>query len=454
MSVPIIPGFGDRPSPVRLSEQWAAPTSDYPTDLWPKGQLASIDPNPTGWLTVSQHYYSEESHGGTGCVLVQTDSEAEAIADTTWIGRDLGEVWRNNEGAIHSDGQKLSDGDVAVEFFAQGRVPCGSALAVVELNQSFLWYWDAFPVDGGWRYLNDAGREQDLVRFDCTDDSWLMQVRSLEFRSFLHAYGRSAVMQVDFTYKQDVGEFDRIDDEYSCDWAHFNFGAVHDDSLGLSRPAFSWLIGQYIVRGTRTARLPRGEDAGADVEDPKFIYGVDDATGSLLKHTIDRAALGTYFDKDNSRLHYLTPTYFKREVLQPYANEPGKYRLSVSRLSCLNLWGLDISINTAGLVEAYLGDLGRSLPPDEWGHWLSYNVPPQGEMEQGRFRRDFLNQWASSPDPVGNLQRARQRVATESARRFGTPLWRPLKGSLRDEFQSLIGPLTDDPASLGHRCWC
>jgi hypothetical protein len=176
---------------------------------------------------------------------------------------------------------------------------------------------------------------------------------------------------------------------------------------------------------------------------------VDHQTGQALKHTINPDELGTYYDNDDSKLHYLTPAYFKREVLQPYASEPGKYRLTVNRLSCLNLWGVDISINTAGLVEVYLGDLGRDIPSDEWGHWLSYNVPPEGNMEEGRFRRDFFNQPASSLDPVGDLRRARQRVADLSGRVLGSRLWRPLEGSLRNEFESLIGPLTDDRAALG-----
>jgi hypothetical protein len=77
----------------------------------------------------------------------------------------------------------------------------------------------------------------------------------------------------------------------------------------------------------------------------------------------------------------------------------------------LDLWGVDISFNSGGLVEVYLGDLGRDLPAAEWGHWQSYNVPPQGMMDEGRFRRDFLNQPANSKDPAGGLQRARDKAA-------------------------------------------
>lgn len=107
-----------------------------------------------------------------------------------------------------------------------------------------------------------------------------------------------------------------------------------------------------------------------------------------------------------------------------------------------------MSFNTAGLVEVYLGDLGRDLPSDEWGHWRSYNVLPEGDMEEGRYRRDFLNQFATSPDPPGDLRRARQAAAAATERLFGTPLWRPLGEDISPEYESMIGPLSDDPVAL------
>lgn len=97
----------------------------------------------------------------------------------------------------------------------------------------------------------------------------------------------------------------------------------------------------------------------------------------------------------------------------------------------------------------YLGDLGRDLPAAEWGHWKSYNVPPQGTMDEGRFRRDFLSQFASSKDPAGDLQRARARAAEVSEALAGSPIWRPLPADARAEFESLVGPLSDAPAALG-----
>lgn len=136
-------------------------------------------------------------------------------------------------------------------------------------------------------------------------------------------------------------------------------------------------------------------------------------------------------------------------MLQPYAAEPTRYQLSSSQLSCLDLWGVSISFNNAGLVQVYLGDLGRDLPSDEWGHWRTYNVPPEGKMDEGRFRRDFLGQWAGSKDTTRDLRRAREEAAQTSEKLLGVPIWKSLNADIKAEFDSLIGPLSDDPASLG-----
>lgn len=446
MSVPLIPGYTESAQSKTLADLWRPPMGDYPPELWPNLELNQVTHSPIDWLVVEEHFFRDDKHGGAGCVLVNPAGTNTAIEDTSWFGRDLGKVGIWGDGTF-DDGLVVTERDASATFMVQTRRPAGTKATLVELCYPFLWYWDAMPAADGWRYVNQAGREQDLVRTTLSDDSWKVEVRALEFRQFLFAWKKSAIVQIDYVYKSDDDPFERVDDEYRNEWAHMRFFATHDLGLG-GNPAFSGVMGQYIITGLQNPRAPRWVERDQDHEYPTFIYGVDNA-GVPKVHTCNPDELGTYFDKDGTRLHYLTPVYFKREVLQPYAAEPGRYELSRSRLSCLGLWGVAISFNSIGLVEVYLGDLGRDLPPDEWGHWRSYNVPPEGKMDEGRFRRDFLNQWSSSKDPAGDLRRAREKASSVSQRLLGQPIWRPLSGEVRDEFASLIGPLNDDPAALG-----
>jgi hypothetical protein len=447
MSMPLIPGYTQQPRRDTLADLWARPLGNYPDDLWLDDDLRTVTANPAGWLVIEEHFFTDAKHGGRGCVLIDSEHAAAALEDTEWLGRDVGNVSAWDDGRL-DNGLTATERGVDVEFFVHARQPVGAIAPVVEINLPFLWYWDAVPAGSGWKYLNEAGRDQDLVRWEVTGDSWRVEVRALEFRHFLAACKRHAIIQLDLVPKVDSDEFDRVDDEFRNEWAHFGFHAVHDLSM-LNHPAFSRLLGRYLVRGMKNTRVPRFEEHEKEVEYASFIYALDHESGRPLTHTCDPDQLGTYFDRDGTRLHYLTPVYFKREVLQPYAAEPARYLLSNSRLSCLNLWGLDISFNSIGLVEVYLGDIGERLPADEWGHWRTYNVPPEGEMDEGRFRRDFLNQWAGSKDPMRDLRKSRQNAMSVSEALLGAPLWKELNVEIKAEFESLIGPLTDDPAGLG-----
>lgn len=449
VSTPIIPGYIDGPKRDRLADLWQRPSGDYPEQLWPLDVLQQVEPEPTGWLTVCEHYSSKKRKGGRGCVLTAPESVPAALADTNWIGIDLGtfSVWENSEGEEGFDaGLNSTERDTELEFFVQVTRPAGSSDPVLDISQPFLWYFGAYPTRNGWDYLNRAGRPQELVRAQLAREHWIVELRALEFRQFLHACGRDAVMQVDCVPRTSSEGFAQVEDRFTSSWAHFDFVAASERAF--SEGGFARLLGQYVVKGNRTSRVPRFEGRRRDAVYPEFTYAVDASTGEPLSHTCDPDQLGTYFDADNSRLHYLTPVNFRREVLIPYAQEPNRYQLTRSRLECLDLWGLDISFNTAGLIEVYLGDLGRDLPSDERSHWLTYNVIPEGEMELGRFRRNFLNQYAESPNIPGDLRRAREEVATATERLLGAPVWRPLGEDIAPEYKSMIGPLSEDPTAL------
>jgi hypothetical protein len=115
VSTPIIPGYIDGPTPATLADLWPRPTGDYPDDLWPIDVLESVLPEPTGWLTVCEHYSTQQGHGGRGCVLVHPASIPESLADATWSGRDLGtfSVWESFDGSSGFEAGLLRPADAA-----------------------------------------------------------------------------------------------------------------------------------------------------------------------------------------------------------------------------------------------------------------------------------------------------------------------------------------------------
>jgi hypothetical protein len=446
MSIPRISGYTGPPPGRSLIDEWQRPDGDFPDELWPDNVLRHITPDPVEWITVAEHYFTNEQHGGRGSVLVEPSDVTRALIHDSWIGHSLGQVGVWDDGRF-DDGLSLVEGGIAVEFFCHARSHHGLRPPSIEVSLQFLWYWNAIRDRDGWFYLDRAGRDRPLVRESINQDQYCVEVRALEVRQFLAARGRVLIAQVDHVPTAQVGGFDRVDAAHRTDWCNFSWVCVADAHL-TDRPGFSRLLGQYAIQALAGVRVPRWEERREDRDYPEFLHGINPATGAELRHSCNPDELGTYFDTDDSRLHYLTPVCFSPEVLARYVGEPSRYRVTSTRLECLDLWGVSISTNTAGLVEVYLGDLGRDVPSAEWNHWMAHNVPPEGTMSEDRFRRDFLNEFASSTDLPATLRSVRAAVAERSKLVMESPIWRELQDPERTEFERLHAPTTTEPRSL------
>lgn len=447
MSIPSIPGYTARPR--SIGDYFAPPDGDWPRELWPNRVLAQLSPFPDGWLTVLESYDDEGERRGVSSVLVRSD-DLDAVLDSVgWSGSSLGSAgfWTRGDERHFHDG--LSDeelGRVRTMFFAQMRSHHGLRGPSLEVHHPFAWYFDAVPRGDRWTRLDEAGAEHDLLRTVTSTDGYRVQVDAVQLRRYLAATRLVLVTQHDIHLSSHMSPTDEARAEYRTDAAHLDWSCHSDSDWGGLPPGFSRLLGKVAV-------LPLDDDGFADIRRggpfEEFIVGTDSASGVELRHTCDPAELGTYFDQPGEkRLHYLTPVYFRREVLVRYVAEPQRYHVTRSRLTCLDKWGMDLAINSEGLVEVYLGELGEKLPRQERPHWLAHNVAPVGRMDEGRFRRDFLNQPAPTHDPVWSLLRATRRVDDVFVARFGKPLRKPLEDPLRTEFERLYGPVTDDPSAL------
>ncbi|MCW3046959.1 MAG: hypothetical protein JWO74_1243 [Solirubrobacterales bacterium] len=70
----------------------------------------------------------------------------------------------------------------------------------------------------------------------------------------------------------------------------------------------------------------------------QFVIGTD--TGEEVRVTSDPAELANYFGANPGNPHYLTPVYFRREVLNKYYADPDRYTVEDGYVRCAGLWGL------------------------------------------------------------------------------------------------------------------
>lgn len=153
-----------------------------------------------------------------------------------------------------------------------------------------------------------------------------------------------------------------------------------------------------------------------------FVIGVDE-DGNEVEHTSDPDKLDNYFGANPGAPHYLTPVYFRREVLAKYFAEPERYNVSDGQLTCLSLWSCQIDNDLASHVAVFLGDLGRDLPYDERLHWRQFNVAPEGGVSETNFRRSFLAQFTDAQAPDLSFRREYVNITRDWERSHGWPLF-------------------------------
>lgn len=174
-----------------------------------------------------------------------------------------------------------------------------------------------------------------------------------------------------------------------------------------------------------------------------FIIGTD-GNGDPVEFTSDPDQLANYFGANRGNPHYLTPAFFKRDVLSRYYNDPDRFAVRDGYLGCYSLWGVRIDNDLQDHVMVWLGDLGRDLPRSEAKHWRNFNVaPPESGPSESTIRRALLGQWA---DPAAADHRFRQAYRAASStwgKAFGFPLFKPLHGDDEHVLSTLRIPITE-----------
>jgi hypothetical protein len=177
-------------------------------------------------------------------------------------------------------------------------------------------------------------------------------------------------------------------------------------------------------------------------EFPEFVIG-EDETGEPLLFTCDPDALANYFGANPDAPHYLTPVFFRREVLQRYYEHPEKYSIVDGHLWCGGLWSLQIDNDHPDHVMVFLGDLGRDLPSSEWGYWRTFNIAPAGRMSETAFRRSLLGQFAEPKAPDLRFKWTYQRFREQWRGTVGWDLFRELEPADAHVLQRLRVPLSE-----------
>ncbi|HSU30796.1 MAG TPA: hypothetical protein VLJ11_06145 [Bryobacteraceae bacterium] len=216
---------------------------------------------------------------------------------------------------------------------------------------------------------------------------------------------------------------------------------------------FSRVLGKVILPPTDRAKAgiwPFVDEARRSVS---FVIGIDQE-GNEFEHTSDPDELDNYFGANPGAPHYLTPVFFRREVLAKYFGEPHRYEVSDGRLTCLNLWSCQIDNDLQSYVVVFLGDLGRDLPYEEQLHWRQYNVVPDGEISETNFRRSFLAQFVNAEAADLTFRQEYTDICATWVNRQGWPLFLPPSSGDSHLLDTIRIPVTNSQSEFDEQVGC
>lgn len=221
------------------------------------------------------------------------------------------------------------------------------------------------------------------------------------------------------------------------------------DEMCLSTPTvYSVLMGKRIIKP-----LPIEECGYWPYERKReyidFIIGIDNY-GEPKQYTCNPNMLANNFGANPDAPHYLTPVFFRKEVLQKYFAHPEVYSVEDGTLRCKALWSLEIDNHHKDCVSVYLGDLGRDLPELEQSYWKQYNIATDEKLSSTSFKRDFLCVPTSPEISDLKFKSKFERFQEMWSKKFQWDLFLPLSVDDEYNFNGLHLPITKSQEEFDH----
>ena len=170
----------------------------------------------------------------------------------------------------------------------------------------------------------------------------------------------------------------------------------------------------------------------------KLTYSKDDEGEKSYENSkkIDRVVLKlTCFKDDEGERDrdILKLTYFKKEVLNKYYNEPNKYQVDGFSVES-EFFILKIDNNVDEYIPVFFRYL-REFPEVEQLHWKQYNIPPKEGMNMSQTYYEVMveEKWGARPRMCDLYFKSEYKNFNKKwEEKFGWKLYKPL--SKKDEY--------------------
>lgn len=273
----------------------------------------------------------------------------------------------------------------------------------LHLNQEFILLLQLYREDNGnYCSIDESGNKDEAVSF--SQDK--VEIKTKYLLRFMSA--RQLVYFQFIDVRVDSGAWDSLDqheiDRETVTGDDFTY-SMYFDTNTKQDSLFSMVRAKSIVKPPSITECGIWPYDEKPENYPEFITG-ENPDGSFERFTCDESKLSNYFGANPGAPLYLTPVYFKPDVLDKYRKNPEVFSVTERKLSCGYAWGVEIDNVNPKRVMVYLGDLGTKLPESERTHFLEYEMSPTGQsISTEAIKNDF---YGMSTDPTGPISRFRK----------------------------------------------
>jgi hypothetical protein len=419
---------------------------------WREDKINRIGSEP--WLLACDTFHTDFENGGIYCALVPNEAVEIVLSRPSW---DFSKGSGLPGCAVYYDGEervtsyyRFGD-DSGIEPLIIYRTFYGIRKSYLELSEEYRHFHNLYhdTVNQQFIKIGDDGIEVVVGRLL---DSAKMELRLREVRQFL------ALKEMHLAVFFDIVRFSQIDPEeigpegdpidFRQGLVCYNFHASPCDfALRRGHRSFSRLLGKKLIPPLSKDQSGMWPYHERQEKHEGFIIDVDE-DGAPVTYTCNPDLLANYFGANPGAPHYLTPVFFRREVLAKYYANPEKYLIEDGYLSYAGLWGLRIDNDHPDYVIVFLGDLGRDIPHSEQLYWRSFNMLPDGGVSERCFRRAFLGQFVDPNSPDLKFKHLFEYLQRRWQESFRWQLFRSLSDEDSHLYTALRVPLTDDQAEF------
>lgn len=419
---------------------------------WQKFFSESLPTTP--WITVYKSRREGDDDITIFSGLVPVDKIPKSLKSESWdisIGQGgPGFITYYNQGEDEQTEYKRNLNDYLIEPIVIFREFHGMKDDYLEIQEEFRLFHNLYadPKRNVLVKIHDDGSEEDAVIIE----SRKVDIKTKFIRQYMAARQMGLAIYFDsFRYSKE--EFSKEEySKFSCkknekDISYFVHIGPWDSIFGDENKSISRLLGKRIILPPSIEKSGKWPFKERKEKFEEFIIGTDEDGGHVY-YTSDPDKLANYFGANPNAPHYLTPVFFKKEVLSKYYNNPEKFSVEDGYLRCVGLWGVRMDNDHPDVVMVFLGDLGLYLFHTEQLYWKSYNIPPEGKMSSTCFKRSFLAQFADPNSEDLTFKSLFQQFSTKWFDKFGWPLFVPLDQKDSHLFVALRVPVTNDNAEF------